>query len=88
MKTSIIIAAAFMVLAAPLGASAQSIGSGAEEGASRGNRAAGPIGGLVGGVVGGAVGGAEGGVRGVLGVPRRPYYHRHCFYRHGERFCR
>jgi hypothetical protein len=67
-------------LALPIGAQAQGLIGGAEQGAHEGDRAAGPLG----AVVGGAVGAGVGTVDGALGI--RP--HHRCWYHHGVRHCR
>ncbi len=71
------------MVALPVGADAQGLVGGAQQGYVAGDRALGPIG----GVVGGAVGAGVGTVNGALGI-RPGYRYRRCFYRHGRRFCR
>lgn len=70
MQMKMIVAAAAMLCALPIGASAQGIVGGAEQGAHDGDRAAGPVG----GVVGGALGAVGGGIAGLLGVDQRPRF--------------
>jgi hypothetical protein len=82
MNIKIIIAAAALVLALPIAASAQGVVRGAEEGIHEGDRAAGPVG----GVVGGAVGAVTGGVAGLLGIDQRPRFRSYVVHEHHDSY--
>ncbi len=82
MHIKIIAAAAALLLALPIAASAQGVVRGAEEGAHEGGHDAGPVGAVVGGVVG-AVGG---GVAGLLGVDQRPRFRDYVVHEHHQSY--
>jgi len=70
-KISVLLGALAIGALMPLGAYAQGVIGGAQNGADEGNRQAGPVG----AVVGGAVGAVTGGVNGLLGIDQRPRFH-------------
>lgn len=69
---------AVTVMLMTVGANAQGVVGGADQGSREGARAAGPVGAVVGGVVGGVAGG----VNGLLGIDQRPRFRTYVVERH------